>query len=165
MLNMVMAAALVVQGGPAPSSADGAFDQLTACRRIAADGERLACFDRAAASLDDARRRKDVVVLNRAEVRQAKRSLFGFSLPSIRLFGQGEDDEPLRQLVGRVEDVSSLPGGLFRFRVEGGGSWDSTEAVMVPLRKGDEVTIKAGTLGSYVANAPGRRAVRVRRLR
>ncbi|MBB4619074.1 hypothetical protein [Sphingomonas abaci] len=164
MLNMVMAAALVAQGAT-PPPADRAFERLTACRRIAADAERLACFDQAAAALDDARRRKDVVVLDRAEVRQAKRSLFGFSLPSIRLFGQGEDDEPLRQLVGRVEDVSGLPGGLFRFRVEGGGSWESTEAAMVPLRKGDAVTIKAGTLGSYVASAPGRRAVRVRRLR
>lgn len=165
MLDMVMAAALVAQGAATPPVADGAFDRLTACRRVATDAERLACFDRAAASLEEARRRKDVVVLDRAEVRQAKRSLFGFSLPSIRLFGSGSDDEALRQLVGRIEDVSSLPGGLLRFRLVDGGLWETTEAVMVPLRKGDETTIKAGTLGSYVATAPGRRAVRVRRLR
>ena len=163
MLSMLMAAALAAQ--VATPSSDGPVDRLIACRQISGDMERLACFDRAVASLDDARRKKDVVVLDRAEVRQAKRSLFGFSLPSIRLFGSGSDDEALRQLVGRIEDVSGLPGGLLRFRLVDGGLWETTEAVMVPLRKGDEVTIKAGTLGSYVATAPGRRAVRVRRLR
>ena len=163
MLSIVMAGALAAQA--ITSAAEGPVERLVACRQISGNAERLACFDRTAASLDDARRKKDVVVLDRAEVRQAKRSLFGFSLPSIRLFGSGGDDEALRQLVGRIEDVSSLAGGLLRFRLVDGGLWETTEAVMVPLRKNDEVTIKAGTLGSYVATAPGRRAVRVRRLR
>ncbi len=80
---------------------------------------RVGLFRSGGASLDDARRRKDVVVLTgpRSDTRSGRCS--ASQLPSIRLFGQGEDDEPLRQLVGRVEDVSSLPGGLFRFRIEG----------------------------------------------
>ena len=141
------------------------LNELGACRAIAADAERLRCFDRTAAAVVDAEQKKDIVVLDKAEVRKTKRSLFGFSLPSIKLFGDGKDDDALKQVVGTMLNSVSLPGGLIRFELEGGGVWESTEGAMVMPRKGDVVTIKAGALGSYVATAPGRRSLRVRRVR
>lgn len=154
------------------------IDHLAECREQSSDAQRLACFDRTVGALIDARRKKDIVVLDRAEVRKAKTSLFGFSLPSIKLFGGGDDDVQLKQLVGRMASVTTLPSGLLRFEiedvpaagtVEAGGVnksvWETIEQVMLPPRRGDTVTIKSGALGSYVATAPGRRSARVRRIR
>lgn len=108
-------------------------------------------------------------MLDKTEVRAAKRSLFGFSLPSIKLFGDGDDDEQLKTLSGTMSRSATLPGGLLRFQLDrgeaGGGVWETTETTMMMPHDGDVVTIKAGALGSYVATAPGRRATRVRRVR
>jgi hypothetical protein len=160
-----MAGAAPVQDAPPPL-----IDNLRTCRAIAAPAERVACYDRAADALLQAERRKDIVVMDRAQVQKAKRSLFGFSLPSIRLFddndGDGKGgDGALRQVAGTVQSATSLSGGLLRFTLDDGGVWESTEQAMVPPRRGDVVTIKGGSLGSYIATAPGRRSVRVRRVR
>jgi hypothetical protein len=148
------------------------IESLRSCRAIVPADQRVACYDRAADALLRAERDRDIVVMDRAEVQKAKRSLFGFSLPSIRLFGDddGRDgrrsgDGALKQLTGTLRSSTSLPGGLLRFTLDDGGVWETTEQVMAPLRTGDAVTIKAGALGSYIATAPGRRSVKVRRLR
>lgn len=142
-----------------------ALDELTKCTAIAADPDRLACFDRAVKTVVEGQRSKAFVVVDKAEVQRAKRSLFGFSLPSIKLFGSGDDEQALKELTAVMRSSVQLPGGLIRFELDDGGVWETTEQVMLAPRKGDRVTIKAGTLGSYVATAPGRRSARVRRLR
>ncbi len=148
------------------------IESLRSCRAIVPDDQRVACYDRAADALLRAERDRDIVVMDRAEVQKAKRSLFGFSLPSIKLFGDDDardgrrgGDGALKQLTGTLRSSTSLPGGLLRFTLDDGGVWETTEQVMAPLRTGDAVTIKAGALGSYIATAPGRRSVKVRRLR
>lgn len=141
------------------------IDALAACRAIGGSEARLACYDRAAGAVVEAQKQKAIVVLDRAEVQKTKRSLFGFSLPSIKLFGDGKDDDQLKQLVGPLQASTALPGGLMRFTLQDGGLWETTEQAVVSFRRGDVVTIKAGSLGSYIATAPGRRSVRVRRLR
>ncbi|WP_288934722.1 hypothetical protein [uncultured Sphingomonas sp.] len=138
---------------------------MASCRAIADNNERLACYDRVSKAVEEARQRKDIVVLDREQVQKTKRSLFGFSLPSIKLFGDGKDDDSLKQLVGTMRASAAQPGGLIRFTLDDGGVWETTEQSMNRLREGDVVTIKPGSLGSYIATAPGRRAVRVRRLR
>jgi hypothetical protein len=172
--------ALPAQAEPANAAKAGPsllIDRLADCLNQSADAQRLACFDRTAGALIEARRKKDIVVLDRIQVRKAKSSLFGFSLPSIKLFGGG-DDEQIKQLVGRMANSIMLPSGLIRFELEDvslGGAvatagdsksvWETSEQVMLPPRRGDTVTIKSGALGSYVATAPGRRSARVRRIR
>jgi hypothetical protein len=150
---------------PADDPRTGALDALAACRAITGNEARLACYDRAAGAVVEAQRKKEIVVLDRAEVQKAKRSLFGFSLPSIKLFGDGQDDQQLKQLVGVLQSSTPLPGGLMRFTLDDGALWETTEQSMLLPRRGDTVTIRPGSLGSYVATAPGRRSVRVRRVR
>ena len=147
------------------STPSKALDELTKCTAIAVDTDRLACFDRAVKTVLAGQQSKAFVVLDRAEVQRTKRSLFGFSLPSIKLFGGGDDDDALKELVAVMRSSVQLPGGLIRFELDDNSVWETTEQVMLAPRKGDRVTIKAGTLGSYVATAPGRRSARVRRLR
>ena len=164
-LLMTLAASLQAAEAPSPAAAGSLFDALAACGRIGDDRQRLGCYDRAAGRVVEARRAKDIVVLDRSDVRRSKQSLFGFSLPSLKLFGDGADDAPLKQVAGVVRSVTTLPGGRVRFELEGSGVWESTEEANAPPRTGDAVTVKAGSLGSYVATAPGRRAVRVKRVR
>ena len=161
MLSIVMF--LVIAQNPV--SSQDLLQRMADCRPMQDNTARLDCYDKAVEAIDVAKKKKDFVVLDRGEVQKAKRALFGFSLPSIRLFGDGKDDEQLKQLVGVLQSSTSLPGGLMRFAMQDGGIWETTEGTMVGLRQGDTVTIKAGSLGSYIASAPGRRSVRVRRLR
>lgn len=156
---------LLMIAAPVQESGNNLLQTLASCRAIADNNERLACYDRGSKAFEEARQRKDIVVLDREQVQKTKRSLFGFSLPSIKLFGDGKDDDSLKQLVGTMRASAVQPGGLIRFTLEDGGVWETTEQSMNRLRDGDVVTIKPGSLGSYIATAPGRRAVRVRRLR
>lgn len=161
LIGMPAAAEAAERRDTKPSAA---LDALAQCVAIATDAERLACYDRAARPLIEAQKAKEFVVVDRDEVRKTKRSLFGFSLPSIKLFG-ASDDEPVKQLVGVMTASTALQGGLMRFQLDDGSVWDTTEAMPLMPRKGDTVTVKAGSLGSYIATAPGRRSPRVKRVR
>ena len=86
------------------------FGKLIDCRAILDNGQRLACFDQAAAAVDAAERNKELVVVDRREIRETKRSLFGFTLPRISLFSDDRDVAVVTRLVNRV--VLGLLGGM-----------------------------------------------------
>ena len=73
------------------------FEALVQCRSITDDAARLQCFDTAAANLQAATERRDVVVVDRAQVRESRRRLFGLALPSLPIFGGGDDEEEERK--------------------------------------------------------------------
>lgn len=149
------------------NTAANAVDGIVACREIAEPAARLACFDQRVAALDEAKRRKDVVVMDRESVRTAKRGLFGFSLPKIKLFGDGDVDAStdVKQIDSVVTGTSNMAGGLVRLSLKDGTVWQTTEARLgFTPRSGDEVTITAGTLGSYIAKIKGGRSSKVKRV-
>ncbi|MCA3730326.1 MAG: hypothetical protein INF03_12320, partial [Phenylobacterium sp.] len=77
---------VILSGGPAlaqQSPPSGALDLLLSCRSVRADADRLACFDRASASLAEAEAGGALVVMDRAKVEAVRRQAFGFSIPSI----------------------------------------------------------------------------------
>lgn len=138
---------------------------LLACQSIADPGQRLSCFDKAAQGLSDAMTKKEVVVIDKERANEAKRSLFGFSVPNFgALFGGGDD---------QVNQIESTVTGAFENGYEGwtvkladGSTWQQTDGAPVafPPRKGDKVVVKRGTLGSYfvrVGSQPGFKAKRV----
>ena len=51
--------------------------------------DRLACFDAAAARLDEAEKKGDIVVVDRRQAQEVRRQAFGFTLPSLTLFDRG----------------------------------------------------------------------------
>lgn len=144
-----------------------AVDAVVACRDVADTAARLACFDQRVAALADAKQRKDIVVMDREGVRAAKRGLFGFSLPRIKLFGDGKDDgeTDVKQIDGIVTTARAGVGGLTTIALKDGTVWQTTEARMgFSPRSGDEITITAGTLGSYIAKIKGGRSSKVKRV-
>jgi len=66
------------------------------CRAIVDSTQRLACYDAQVARLDEAATRKEVVVVDQAEVKRTRQGLFGLNLGNIGLFGgnggEGPDD-------------------------------------------------------------------------
>lgn len=165
---LLLPVAANAQDGERNEKASVVVDELLACRNIAADAERLACFDRTATALTTAKEKREIVVVDREGMRRAKRGLFGFSLPKLKLFGGDDDaDEPeVTQIDGTVTSVQTASrGGLLLVRLSDGSTWQTTETrTNFSLKDGDDVTIKAGILGSYSIRRGSGRSVKVKRV-
>ena len=151
--------AAAAQDAPAP------IRGLAACRAIADDGQRLACFDREAAALVTSVEKKETVLLDKQEVRKTKRSLFGFSLPRLPFFGGGDKDDDKQeqeftQIEAPIKTVRNIGYGRFRFSLEEGALWETTEGVNAFPKPGQTVVIKKGALGSYFIKFEGSRSVK-----
>ena len=127
---------------------------LEACRAIADPTQRLACYDKEAAALVSAAQTGDVAVVDKAEARRARKSLFGFAMPNLPFFsGDKSADEVSDTLESTITRASGLGYGKFRITIaEGNAVWETTESysTMHEPHAGDKISIKRGTLGSYV---------------
>ena len=155
----------VAQDRGAPASP--LVDRLARCLEIRTDVERLACTDVAARALVDASRRKDIVVVDKEAMRTTRRSLFGFSLPRIGLFGSnGPDDvDEVESVELRIKGVSILGYGKLAFTLDDGSRWSTTEAWSngIAPTPGAMLTVRKGALGSYFVKSGGSRGVRAMR--
>ena len=141
---------------------------LQACRTKPDAAERLACYDKAVDVLSAATASRDLVVIDKAEVKSARKGLFGFTLPRIPFLsgreGDPDDDADARQLQTTIVSARRWNRVYWRFTVEGGGMWETTEDTRAfsDPKPGASVVIERGTLGAYYAKVGrgGRAAVR-----
>ena len=129
---------------------------VTACRAIADPGQRLACYDAAVGPFVDAVAKGEVKVLDREEVRQTRRSLFGFELPKLAFFS-GDDsvkDTP-REIDTSVASFRRVGYGNFSITMADGSVWQTKEPLPRDPRGGAAVKIKAGVLGNYFLGVGG----------
>lgn len=139
--------------------------QLLNCRSISDAGQRLACFDRQAAVMDQGIAKREIVVIDKARATAAKKSLFGFSIPNFGgLFGGGDDD--VKQIDSTIAAVGHNADGGWTLKLADGSTWtqvDDAQLGLTPAR-GDKVIIKRGNLGSFwldFARSPGFKAKRI----
>ncbi|SEJ63829.1 hypothetical protein SAMN05428950_102346 [Sphingomonas sp. OV641] len=166
----VMFAAAGVAGAQAQDGAgERVLQSFSQCRTITAPDQRLACFDKAAASLAQAVEAKEVRILDKEDVRRTRRSLFGFTLPRVGLFDEDEEEakkEEFTEINTTVASARSLQNGRAEIRLNGddGAVWQTTEAMTFPPKAGDKIRIRRGAIGSYFINVGGRsvRGMRVR---
>lgn len=127
-------------------AADVRLDALARCITIADDRARLECFDRDAHALLGAVARGDAALV----VRDAQVDVAPPPMQAL--------DTTLAASVRRGDDHWTL-------RLADGSRWE-TEAWYVTrtLKPGTAVSIRRGSLGSYVVRVPGERSVRARRL-
>ena len=172
--GMVAIAGLVLLAAPAASAPKKVAEgpppaQVTAllqCRNIADGAERLACFDKAAAAVDEAVAKRDIVVIDREGVKKTKRGLFGFSIPNLGIFGDDSDEVEIKQIEGTVVSTAFNADGGYIFRLADGSRWtqiDSKPFAIEP-RNGEKVTVKKGALGSYFLTVEGQPGVKVKRI-
>ncbi len=170
LIGMVL---VTTAGAATAADNDGAGDRilqsLTRCRAVADNAERLACFDKASGALEQAVKAKEVRIVDQEDIRKTRRSLFGFTVPRIGLFGDrdGEEERPeFTEINTTVASSRALANGRAEIRLTGeeNAVWQTTEAMAFPPKAGDAIRIRKGTLGNYFISVGGRsvRGMRVR---
>jgi hypothetical protein len=151
---------------PIPQSAPpAAVQSLLACRSITDSNQRLICYDKATQGFADAVGKREVVVIDKAKANEARRSLFGFSIPNFgALLGGGGDE--ISQIESTVAGVLENGDGGWTIKLADGSTWAQTDGtpVALPPRRGDKVVVKRGALGAYfvkLGSQPGFKAKRV----
>jgi hypothetical protein len=167
-----LVAALAVCATPAlakerPIATSPLVTELGKCQKVADSSARLACYDKAVPAFVGASNSGDIKVVDRESVRKARRSLFGFSLPSIPFFNSGDDKDAPSKLDSTILNFSSIGNGFYRFTIaDGGAVWESTEAANTrDAKSGEPVVITRGAMSGFWAKIGNRRELRVRRIR
>lgn len=153
-----------VMARPLPQTGEPTSVQsLLACRAIADGAQRLACYDRETGNVQQAIAKKDLVLIDKARATEARKSLFGFSVPSFAgLLGGGD----LNQIEGTVAGSRENADGGWTVKLVDGSVWSQVDdtPVALPPRNGDKVVVKRGTLGSYwfkIGRQPGFKVKRI----
>lgn len=152
-----------------PQKRPEALEAVLRCRAITDEQARLACFDTAVASFEQAHANRDLVVVDRKQVRDTKRTLFGLDLPGLNLFGGGEDDEGTEVNSIETEVASAYQDGEGRWVVtlKEGGTWRQINDTILGRRPrpGSKVEIRKAAMGSYMMRIEGQPGLRARRER
>lgn len=165
-LRMVLAAICAVTlPTPAAAQEQGSPDylaRLAQCRAIAEANARLACYDREVGAVVAAGEQGEVRIVDREEVRETRRKLFGFTLPR-NLFGGGDDDgEGLDELTTAITQARRSGRNDWLITTAEGSVWRIASPPMRfrPPREGQTVVFKAASLGSYFIRVDGQTGVK-----
>lgn len=142
------------------------FEALMNCRAIADAPERLACFDSKVAAIDRAEKNNEFVLADKESMKEARRGLFGFSMPKLRLFGNDATNTAEAELVAKISSAYQKGYGTWTIILEDGAKWsqiDTRVLLRSPL-KGMEIKIRTASMGSFFANIDGQRAIRMARV-
>lgn len=144
------------------------FDELVACRSITESSARLACYDEKISQVDLAQKNNELIIADKTDIREARKGLFGFSLPKIKLFGGGDDDEEdIKEIEATVASLRQVGYGEWVMNMEDGSQWQQTgtRKLVLSPKVGSKVRIKKGAVSNYWANIDGQRAIAVKRTR
>ena len=169
MLAALTAAPLAAAADDKPESAY--IMGLRDCQAKTDPAERLACYDSAVAAMVAASSEGEVRVVDREEVRQTRRKLFGFSLPDLGIFGGKDDKDDPKQaeefttLQTTIAGVRTINGKYVLTTAEG-AQWqlDEMPARLMKPKVGQPLEIKAGALSSYFLRINGQGGVKGRRV-
>lgn len=160
-----VAAIASLSGQAAPQERAETLTRVTACRTIAESAARLSCYDAAVSALDVAERQGEVVIMDRVQVGEARRQLFGFEMPALpRLFG-AEGEIELNAIETTLQGATQVADNRWVFRLADGGVWRQvdSESIRHRPRPGDAVLVRKASMGSFLLTVGDSRAVRVRR--
>ncbi len=158
---------------------DVSTSDVYACKEIAGDAERLACYDAAVGRLKAAEEAGEVKTFTRKEVEEVKRDSFGFSIPSLPKLAFGGKDadgndksDELKEVtfaiasVKKEKDLVRRDGDRVRVTLENGQVWVQTDDKNVRVKKSPkEARIYQAALGSYKMKLDGGLAFRVERVK
>ena len=150
-----------------PQPRPEAFEALVRCRSVTGDAERLRCFDAAAAALEQAAASRDLVVVDRKQIREAKRGLFGLDIPDFNPFGGGGDDgvEEIKSIESTIRSATRDETGHWIVTLEDNSIWVQTDnyPFAVDPKRGHKVKIVKASMGSYMMRVNGQPGVRAKR--
>jgi len=140
--------------------------ELSACRSISESSARLSCLDKAAEALVQAHDAGDLTVVDRQQVNEARRNLFGFSNVALLSFlGSSNDREEISSIQTSLVRAASDSTGRWVFHLTDGSEWRQVdnESAHIRLQNGSEVRVRRAAFGSYFLNVGDARAIRVKR--
>jgi len=142
------------------------LEALRSCQSLNDDMARLECFDTAVGNIVTATEAGDVQVVDREDVRETRRSLFGFVLPDIDLFGSDEDEEDDGRFTTTIQSARYFGRGSVRFTTAEGAVWEISRVPrrMRVIREGNEVTFREASLGYFFIRVEGQTGVKGRRV-
>jgi hypothetical protein len=155
----------VKAAAPAAPSRAEVVKQISACRGIADAGERLACYDKAAAALDTAEASGDVVVVDRAEARAARRQAFGLNLPALGIFDRAATKGEMNTVNAMVASAYRVAEDRWIVVLDDGAVWRQIDDEVLSRNphQGSNVRIRRASLGSYMMEIDGQPGIRVHR--
>ncbi|UIP06553.1 hypothetical protein LY632_12800 [Erythrobacter sp. SDW2] len=161
---VALAAPLAAQEQVVPNAED-TIDELRACRAIDDADARLACYDREVGKVITATEEGTLQVVDKADVEETKRGLFGFTLPKIKLFG-GDDGDELTELETTITSVRRDGREAWVFTTKEGSVWRIAETKLGwrPPQEGQTVVLKKAAMGSFFIRVNGQIGVKGRRI-
>ena len=130
---------------------------LVDCRAVADSAARLACYDKAAAEIDKAEAKGEIVVVDRQQARAARRQAFGFDLSALSIFDRAATKEELNVVDAKVRSATHGPDGRWVITLDDGAVWreiGDMEPNLEP-QPGAVAHISRGTVGSYFIKIKG----------
>ncbi len=122
------------------------LDALAECRLIEADSARLACFDKSIATLETARSKGDLIVLDRAKVVERRRAQFGLGTVG----DAGVGGEQVSEVQTTITDFGKgSQYGRWHVQLANGQVWETIDPLRYTFKKGESVTIRATALGGF----------------
>jgi len=168
LITATLAMAAASAAGAKPKVASGTpanMQRLLGCRSIQDSAQRLACYDRETAAVDQAIAKRDLVMIDKARATQAKRSLFGFSIPDFGgLFGGNEDE--VKEISSTVTAFSHNAYTGWTITLADGSVWGQTDDAQLglPPLKGQKVVVHRGSFGAFYLRLNGQPGYKVKRI-
>jgi hypothetical protein len=168
-VGLLAAASLLATGAHAQDEAKRpkVLEEIFECRQVKDPSQRLACFEAAAAKMEEAETQGDVVVVDREQAQAARKKAFGLSMPNITLFGKKETGPDVTELNASVIRAWRSPRGYWWFQLDNGGVWKQIDTYSMPRdpKPGSKVFIRKVLMGSYFCKVDGQQPIRVHRVR
>ena len=141
-----------------------AFDDVVACKLIENPEQRLACYDEKVVALDNAQKNKDIILTDKAAVKEAQRGLFGFQIPKLKIFGSSDDD--VAEIEAIVKLVTANRAGQVTITLEDGARWQQVDTKILNRepKAGSKARIRLASMGSYLVSFDSGPAVRMKRI-
>ncbi len=147
----------------AESAPPPVFQAVLDCKAVTDPTKRLACFDSTVGAMATASREKELVIADRATMKEARRGLFGLGLPSLKLFS-GDGSEEVTEIESNIAGFRSAPDGQLVITLTDGARWKQTDGRQQYPKIGDKIRIRKAALGSFFANINGDLGIKVMRL-
>lgn len=140
------------------------FQDVVQCRAIADAAQRLACFDRSVGALAAAQASRDLYVADKEAMREARRGLFGFNLPKMRIFSDDDMEKDVNSIESTIVGFTEGQKGYI-FTLKDGARWKQTDSAYMDKPKlGAAIRIRRAALGSFFGSIAGRPGFRIERV-
>jgi hypothetical protein len=179
--TLAFACLVALATGPA-SAADELRLALDNCRSLANDGERLACYDRAAGRIlaqapEPAATAATPAAAAPAAATAATATVAAPSPGDADNFGREralaaeeakrkeQETRAIGELSANVTDIDTRVDGLMTITLDNGQVWRQTRPdSMFRLKTGDPIRIQPGAMKSFILSGPSNRSTRVSRV-